>query len=132
MFSLPSPSLLVLGLRLSTFLLVSLALLLSLEAQDKPTTSLNTEDFARGVRESPPNSPAQELASFLLPHGFEVQLVASEPEIAKPLNLAFDTKGRLWVTCTVEYPYPVPIGQAGRDSIKVLEDFDALMVEHAK
>lgn len=82
-----------------------------------------TADFARGVRESGPQSPADEQASFVLPAGFEVTLVAAEPDIAKPLNMAFDAKGRLWVTNTVEYPWPAKEGE-GRDSIVILEDRD--------
>ena len=59
---------------------------------------------------------------FDLAPGFEIELVASEPEIAKPMNMAFDTRGRLWVTDTLEYPYPVDLNKKGRDSIKVLTD----------
>ena len=33
-----------------------------------------------------------------VPPGFEIQLVASEPDIHKPMNMAFDDRGRLWVT----------------------------------
>lgn len=49
---------------------------------------------------------AEQLATFHLPPGFEIQLVASEPEIQKPLNLAFDSAGRLWVTGSTLYPWP--------------------------
>ena len=38
------------------------------------------------------------------------------------MNMAFDTRGRLWVTDTLEYPYPVDLNKKGRDSIKVLTD----------
>jgi hypothetical protein len=69
-------------------------------------------------------SPEQSRASFKLPPGFEAQLVAAEPDIAKPMNIAFDARGRLWVTDTVEYPWPVKEGP-GRDSVKVLSDFAA-------
>ena len=49
-----------------------------------------------------------------MPPGFEIQLVAAEPDIHKPLNLAFDDRGRLWVTDTVEYPYPAAKGTKPR------------------
>ena len=39
------------------------------------------------------------------------------------MNLAFDAKGRLWVTDTIEYPYPATGGRKPRDTVKVLEDF---------
>ena len=68
-------------------------------------------------------TPAQEQKTFKLPPGFEIQLVAAEPDIKKPMNIAFDAKGRLWVTETVEYPYPAPEGRTPRDGVKILEDF---------
>ncbi|MDB6079693.1 MAG: hypothetical protein JWO82_3440, partial [Akkermansiaceae bacterium] len=55
--------------------------------------------------DAPPLSPQQERAKFHLPPGFEIQLVAAEDEIAKPLNLSFDAAGRLWVTSTQGYPW---------------------------
>jgi putative heme-binding domain-containing protein len=50
--------------------------------------------------------PAEERALLHVPPGFEVQLVASEPEIQKPMNLAFDAFGRVWVTGSSLYPWP--------------------------
>src|SRR5262249_27233146 len=35
-----------------------------------------------------------------------------------------DERGRLWVTDTLEYPFPAPPDRKPRDSVKVLEDFD--------
>src|SRR5262245_31361588 len=66
-------------------------------------------------------TPAEEKQAFRLPAGFDVELVAAEPDINKPMNLAFDERGRIWVTSTVEYPYPAK-GKP-RDALKVLEDF---------
>src|SRR6266567_1686824 len=88
----------------------------SLPAQDDP--------FAAGVRTTPWLSPADEQKAFKLPPGFEINLVAAEPEIQKPLNMAFDERGRIWLTCTVEYPYAAPLDKPGRDSVRVLEDTD--------
>src|SRR3954466_14131197 len=81
---------------------------------------------ARGqdlVARTDPRTPQEEHKSFRLPPGFEIELVASEPDIHKPMNLAFDAKGRLWVTDTLEYPYPAPDNRTPRDTVKVLEDF---------
>jgi putative membrane-bound dehydrogenase-like protein len=75
------------------------------------------------VASSDARSPDQERAGFHLPSGFEAQLVAAEPEIAKPMNLAFDDKGRLWVTSSYEYPFPANPDQAGRDKVTILGDF---------
>jgi putative heme-binding domain-containing protein len=75
------------------------------------------------VAPSDPLGPAAARRTFRLPPGFEIQLVAAEPEIRKPLNIAFDDQGRLWVTDTVEYPYAAKPGRKPHDSVKVLEDF---------
>lgn len=72
------------------------------------------------VRGTDARTPQEQHAGFHLPPGFEIQLVASEPQIAKPMNLAFDAKGRLWVSDTLEYPWAVADGERGRDAVKVL------------
>src|SRR5262245_16485830 len=90
---------------------VAILLLPAVVPADEPT-----------IAATPFRPPADELKSLHLPPGFEAQLVASEPDIQKPINMAFDAKGRLWVTSTIEYPFPAPEGK-GRDSVKVLSDF---------
>src|SRR4051812_34421741 len=75
------------------------------------------------VATTDPRKPADERPLLKVPPGFEVQLVASEPDIHKPLNLHFDDRGRLWVTDTVEYPDLAPWWRKSRDTVKVLEDF---------
>ncbi len=67
-------------------------------------------------------TPAAQRAKFHLPPGFEIQLVAAEPAIHKPMNISFDNQGRLWVTDTLEYPYPAKQGTPARDTVKVLKD----------
>jgi len=69
-----------------------------------------------------PLSPEEQLAKFHVPPGFEIELVASDPEIHSPLSINFDNRGRLWVTDTIEYPTP-PKGPGG-DALKVFEDTD--------
>src|SRR4051812_36197281 len=63
------------------------------------------------IADTNPLQPSEELKTFHVPAGFEVQLVAAEPDIHKPLNIAFDDRGRLWVTDTVEYPFAAPPGK---------------------
>jgi len=77
------------------------------------------------VSSFPPRTPENEQKALHLPPGFEIQLVAAEPDIHKPLNLAFDDRGRLWVTDTVEYPYPARPGTKPRDTVKILSEFRA-------
>lgn len=77
----------------------------------------------KAVAETEARSPEAERAGFRVPEGFAVELVASEPIIGKPMNLAFDARGRLWVTSTVEYPFPTPEGKTPRDRVLILSDF---------
>lgn len=88
----------------------------------------------RLIRDTPALTPEAERAALHVPEGFEVQLFAAEPQINKPINLAFDAKGRLWVSSTVEYPYAADKKRwsdeqgtrvkDSRDAIKILEDTD--------
>ena len=66
--------------------------------------------------------PAEEAKKIKLPPGFELQLVAADPDIRKPININFDAAGRLWITETIEYPFAAKPGE-GRDAVKILEDF---------
>src|SRR5207245_2492906 len=89
-------------------------LLFTREASSQPKPDPN-------IASTEPRTPADEKKVFRLPPGFEAQLVAAEPDIHKPLNLNFDDRGRLWVTDTVEYPFPVGPDKKGRDTVKILE-----------
>ena len=73
------------------------------------------------MRDTSWRTPEAERAALRLPPGFEVQLVAAEPDIDKPMNLAFDARGRLWVSHSREYPIAAAPG-AGRDRVSILED----------
>ncbi|MEQ1842143.1 MAG: PVC-type heme-binding CxxCH protein, partial [Verrucomicrobiales bacterium] len=69
-------------------------------------------------------SPTDELAAFKVDPRFEVNLFASEeqfPEIANPIQMRFDSRGRLWVSCSTTYPHVYP-GEEPRDKIVILED----------
>ncbi|HUG20172.1 MAG TPA: PVC-type heme-binding CxxCH protein, partial [Planctomycetaceae bacterium] len=86
--------------------------------------SAQDDPFKAPVRPTDPLSPEDELKTFKVPEGFEVQLFASDPDLLKPMNLAFDAKGRLWASMSREYPYAAPLDKSGRDAIKILEDTD--------
>jgi len=81
------------------------------------------DPFAEGVRTTDPLTPEQQQKTFKLPPGFTVQLVAAEPELRKPMNMAFDGAGRLWVSESREYPWPT--NTAPRDTIRIFSEFDA-------
>ncbi len=70
--------------------------------------------------------PADEsLKHMVAPVGFRVELFAAEPDLGgKPICMAWDERGRLWVAETQDYPNELqPEGQ-GRDRIRILEDTD--------
>jgi glucose/arabinose dehydrogenase len=56
--------------------------------------------------------------------GCKVNLFASEeqfPELVSPVQMAFDTKGRLWVAAWLNYPERTPTSTAG-DKLLIFED----------
>ncbi len=111
--------------RLTRFLCFPIAIGFLVLASGQPSSSREPPAQADpNVAPTDPQGPDQELKAFHLPPGFEIQLVASEPDIHKPINIAFDDRGRLWLTESVEYPYAAPPGRKPRDAVKILEDFD--------
>jgi putative heme-binding domain-containing protein len=70
-------------------------------------------------------SPEESIASMKVPEGFEVTLFASErefPELSKPVQINFDNKGRLWVSCMPTYPQWKPGDPPPDDRLLILED----------
>src|SRR5262245_57118668 len=77
--------------------------------------------------ESPkgPLSPREEQATFRLPKGFHIDLVAAEPDVIDPVAMAFDEEGRLFVAEMRGYPNAgIATGNIHSGRIKVLEDRD--------
>ena len=107
---------------LRTICLLFLVVVLCLGSPVSLFAQKKSDPFRRVIRPTEPLSPQDALKTFTLPPEFEIQLVASEPDIQKPLNMAFDIRGRLWITESSEYPYPVKKGKKGNDAIKILED----------
>ncbi|RIK81024.1 MAG: hypothetical protein DCC68_09795 [Planctomycetota bacterium] len=92
---------------------------------------------------APPN---EALKTFKVAEGFEISLVASEPDIRQPVAMNFDERGRLWVVQYLQYPDPAglkkvkvdqymrtrfdrvpeppPRGPKGADRITICEDTD--------
>ncbi|NBV21187.1 MAG: glycosyl hydrolase [Proteobacteria bacterium] len=59
-----------------------------------------------------------------VPADCRLELFAAEPYIAKPIFMAWDERGRLWVAETRDYPHDVKPDGMGNDSIKICEDTD--------
>ncbi|MBI1841062.1 MAG: HEAT repeat domain-containing protein [Verrucomicrobia bacterium] len=68
--------------------------------------------------------PEHELETLRVLDGYEANLFASEANgVVKPMQIRFDTRGRLWVAGSTVYPQIEP-GQIPNDKIVVLEDLD--------
>ena len=68
----------------------------------------------------------EELKAFTIDPRFEVNLFAGEeefPDIAAPIQMRWDSRGRLWVSCSTTYPHVYP-GNEPNDKIVILEDTD--------
>ncbi len=67
----------------------------------------------------------QALDRFTLAPGYDIQLFASErefPDLANPVQLSFDSKGRLWVAVMPSYPHYRPGDEKPNDKLLILED----------
>ncbi len=69
-----------------------------------------------------PFSPQDAMRFVQAPGELEIKLFASEPDVVKPITMAFDERGRLWVIEAHDYPNDVLMGNPGDDIIKILED----------
>ena len=94
-----------------------------------PETMFGTRDEAFRRGREPKTlvypTPAESIAQMKVPEGFEVQLFASEkdfPELANPTQMAFDKKGRLWVSCMINYPQWLPGAAKPGDKLLIFED----------
>ena len=101
---------------------------------------------ARRRGDNDPLTPQQAEQSFETPDDLDVQLVLSDPDIAQPLFMTWDARGRMWVMEYRQYPEvagvrmlsrdvylrsvydkvpePPPHGAKGRDRISIHEDTD--------
>jgi putative heme-binding domain-containing protein len=77
--------------------------------------------LAQADAKVPDPDPELERKSFVVAPGFEVNLFAADPLLAKPIQMNFDPQGRLWVASSEVYPQIKP-GQVANDKIIVLED----------
>jgi mono/diheme cytochrome c family protein/glucose/arabinose dehydrogenase len=60
-----------------------------------------------------------------VPVGYKIELFASEtefPDLAKPMQMSFDNKGRLWVAVMPSYPHYRPGDAKPNDKLLILED----------
>ncbi|MGE3314876.1 MAG: PVC-type heme-binding CxxCH protein [Planctomycetaceae bacterium] len=75
----------------------------------------------------PPVEPAAALKTFQVLGGFEMQLIASEPLVNDPVDLAYDENGLAYVVEMRDYPFPEKANEAPKEFIgrvRILEDTD--------
>ncbi|MDG1891403.1 MAG: HEAT repeat domain-containing protein [Verrucomicrobiota bacterium] len=63
--------------------------------------------------------------SMRVPEGFKIEMFASEkefPNLANPVQMAFDNEGRLWVSTMPSYPHYQPGDAKPDDKLLILED----------
>jgi putative heme-binding domain-containing protein len=71
--------------------------------------------------------PEKFIETCTVPPGYEIRLFADEksfPEIANPVQLAFDSRGRLWMSTMPSYPQWRPGDPRPADKLVILEDTD--------
>ena len=85
----------------------------------------NYERRPEAVQFQLPLDPKESIKYTQVPADFELQLFAAEPDVIKPIYVAWDERGRAWVIEARDYPHGiVPEGEPGHDSIKICEDTD--------
>ncbi|WP_111672581.1 PVC-type heme-binding CxxCH protein [Algoriphagus litoralis] len=90
-----------------------------------PEVETNYNPQANGSLEYKYNEEA--LKTIKVPDGYKIELFASEdqfPDLANPVQLSFDNKGRLWVATMPSYPHYKPGDPRPQDKLIILEDTD--------
>jgi putative heme-binding domain-containing protein len=105
------------------------------QGRDLTINDSNTPPFIPVITNKPGPGPNGEhvflggeeaISKMTIGKGLKVNLFASEekfPELAKPVQMAFDTKGRLWVAAWPSYPHWKPKDEMN-DKLLILEDTD--------
>ncbi|MFO0915761.1 MAG: PVC-type heme-binding CxxCH protein [Pirellulales bacterium] len=70
--------------------------------------------------------PAEEsIKHYVTPQGFHLEQFIADPKLnAKPICMAWDERGRLWIGQTFDYPNELQPPGKGRDQISICEDTD--------
>ncbi len=96
--------------------LLSLLLLAGPALAQLPDGVVNTKDPSLQ-----PPSPQESLGLLTVPEEFRVTLFAGEPQVAQPIAINYDDRGRLWVAESFSY---IEWKKRGQDRILIFEDTD--------
>src|SRR3954463_9163109 len=93
--------------------------------QRQPGEVPNYERRPEPVKLQAPLAPKDSMRYTQVPADFDLQLFAAEPDLVKPIYIAWDERGRAWVVEARDYPHGlVPEGEPGKADIKICEDTD--------
>jgi uncharacterized protein len=92
------------------------------ERREKSPHVANYEKRPEPVAFQHPMSVRGSMERTQVPADMRLELFASEPQISKPIALAWDERGRCWVAETSDYPHDVKPDGQGDDRIKICED----------
>jgi len=85
----------------------------------------NYERRPEAVKYQAPLSPRDSMRYTQVPADFDLQLFAAEPDVVKPIYMAWDERGRAWIVEALDYPHGlVTEGEPGKANIKICEDSD--------
>jgi len=85
----------------------------------------NYERRPEPVKFQLPLAPKDSMRYTQVPADFDLQLFAAEPDVVKPISIAWDERGRAWVIEARDYPHGlVGEGEPGKADIKICEDTD--------
>ena len=82
----------------------------------KPSKKNGNPDYLTGE---------ETIRKLKLPEGYKIELFADEkrfPDLANPVQMSFDSKGRLWVACMPSYPHWKPGDPRPQDKLLIFED----------
>jgi putative membrane-bound dehydrogenase-like protein len=92
------------------------------EVREKNENVANYEKRSEPLTFQKPYSVKGSMERIQVPADMRLEVFASEPNIGKPIALAWDARGRCWVACTSDYPHGVSADNVGNDKIIICED----------
>ena len=103
------------------FVLCTLFLMFNMPSGFSQTSELSHPAVAD---EPQPQSPFDSMASIHVREGYEVQLVASEPQVLDPVAIDWGPDGKLWVVEMADYPLGIDGNGKPGGRVRFLEDQD--------
>jgi putative membrane-bound dehydrogenase-like protein len=94
------------------------------EERVKDPNVANYEQRPEPLTFQKPFSPKGSIERTQVPADLRLELFASDPDIGKPIAMAWDERGRCWLAETSDYPHEIAPDGFGGDRIRICEDTD--------